>query len=515
MNISAAKQEHQQHPDAMTSKAFHEDSDPERDDDEDTDDDDDTSDDVIADYFAEQLREQAEKVLRLEPEMSFLLNKTVLAPDTRTFEHIVARTLCHRLLLPTASVSTSTSLSDEVSNCGLSPLALYDLTMKCMRSKLLEHGSTMADAVRSDAMAVVERDPAMDTLLEVVLFAKGFAALVAHRVAYRLWYMKRKYAALFLQSQTSAVFGLDIHPLARIGKGVMFDHGTAVVVGETATIGKGCTILHSVTLGGTGKDHGDRHPKVGDHVLIGAGSLLLGNIQVGHSAKIGAGSVLLRSIPPHATAVGVPARIIGRAEESDPGQEMDVDLHRVSLLHRVPSSIATNTNASTVSLMDAVTDTSISSVGLAPASHHSSSDDVVAVPVGLESTTKTNRSSINECSDHREIFNTADMGSFRKLHGVNINDEFCPYREYYSLADEAPEGTVTIRSLRDALLPKGMSSCKIGACFFEMDQRGKGYIKPSSFVRVGPEAISRTFEIPIDEATKLVQETISMSAQGH
>jgi serine O-acetyltransferase len=148
--------------------------------------------------------------------------------------------------------------------------------------------------------------------LEVVLFSKGFAALVCHRAAHRLWLRetgRKKFTALYLQSQASALFGVDLHPLAQIGSGLLLDHGTGIVVGETASVGDGCTILHGVTLGGTGKDHGDRHPKVGKHVLIGAGSSILGNVHVGDSAKIGAGSVVLRSIPPFATAVGAPAKV--------------------------------------------------------------------------------------------------------------------------------------------------------------------------------------------------------------
>ena len=150
-----------------------------------------------------------------------------------------------------------------------------------------------------DARAVCRRDPATDSVLEVVLFSKGYAALVCHRVAYRLWHSKkrRKYTALFLQSQASATFGLDVHPAAQMGSGIMLDHGTGIVIGETATVGDGCTLLHGVTLGGTGKDHGDRHPKIAENVLIGAGSSILGNIHVGPGAKIGAGSVVLRDIP--------------------------------------------------------------------------------------------------------------------------------------------------------------------------------------------------------------------------
>jgi len=198
----------------------------------------------------------------------------------------------------------------------------------------------MSEAVRKDAMAVYERDPACDSILEVILFYKGFAALVCHRAAQRAYYKnngkntdgssgqtkRRSLVALFLQSQASAVFGVDIHPASQIGAGVFLDHGTGIVIGETAVVDDGCTILQEVTLGGTGKESGDRHPKVGKHVLIGAGAKILGNVRIGDGAKIGAGSIVLRPIPSHATAVGVPAKIIGRAKEDDPASTVDVRL---------------------------------------------------------------------------------------------------------------------------------------------------------------------------------------------
>jgi len=137
-----------------------------------------------------------------------------------------------------------------------------------------------------------------------------------------------KYVSLWLQSQASAAFGLDIHPAAEIGAAMMLDHGTGIVIGETAKVGDNCTFLHGVTLGGTGKHHGDRHPKVGKHVLIGAGTSILGNIRIGDGAKIGAGSVVLKSIPHGCTAVGSPARIIGFAEESRPGSSLDIGLRK-------------------------------------------------------------------------------------------------------------------------------------------------------------------------------------------
>ena len=191
------------------------------------------------DEFYHRLKREAEKVLIEEPEMARLLKQTVLAPGVKSFEDAVAQSLCHRLLLSSVhSMSKNNSASpnctsDDDDICPMSPVAFLKLVRQCMDSPLQEHGWTMAEAIRMDAKAVVERDPAMDTLLEVVLFAKGYSALVAHRVAHRLWHRKKKFAALFLQSQTSAIFGVDIHPLSRIGKGVMMDHATAIVVGET------------------------------------------------------------------------------------------------------------------------------------------------------------------------------------------------------------------------------------------------------------------------------------------
>jgi hypothetical protein len=189
------------------------------------------------DEFYHRLKREAEEVLIEEPEMARLLKQTVLAPCVKSFEDAVAQSLCHRLLLSSVHSATRNSdpncASDDDDICPMSPVAFLKLVRQCMDSPLQEHGWTMREAIRMDAKAVVERDPAMDTLLEVVLFAKGYSALVAHRVAHRLWHKKKKFAALFLQSQTSAVFGVDIHPLSRIGKGVMMDHATAIVVGET------------------------------------------------------------------------------------------------------------------------------------------------------------------------------------------------------------------------------------------------------------------------------------------
>ncbi|ACF15060.1 serine O-acetyltransferase [Chloroherpeton thalassium ATCC 35110] len=181
--------------------------------------------------------------------------------------------------------------------------------------------------IRSDIEAIVERDPATVYYYEPLLFFKGFHALEAYRVAHWLWLAGRKSIAYFLQNRISEAFAVDIHPAATIGKGVFIDHATGVVIGETAVIEDNVSLLHSVTLGGTGKETGDRHPKVRHGVLIGAGAKILGNVEIGAGAKIGAGSVVLENIPPHTTAAGVPARVLGKVEVPEPALEMN---HRLT-----------------------------------------------------------------------------------------------------------------------------------------------------------------------------------------
>jgi serine O-acetyltransferase len=178
-------------------------------------------------------------------------------------------------------------------------------------------------AARADIMAVVERDPACTSHLDPLLWFKGYHALQTYRVAHWLWQQDRQTLAHFLQSRSSALFGLDIHPGAVIGKGIFIDHGTGVVIGETAIVEDGVSMLHGVTLGGTGKERGDRHPKVRRGVLLGAGAKVLGNIEIGACAKIAAGSVVLEPVPAGCTAAGVPARIIGCVDVPEPALEMD------------------------------------------------------------------------------------------------------------------------------------------------------------------------------------------------
>jgi serine O-acetyltransferase len=184
-------------------------------------------------------------------------------------------------------------------------------------------------ACHADLQAVVDRDPACTSYVQCVLFFKGFAALQTHRVAHTLWQAGRLPLALALQSRVSEAFHVDIHPAATLGPGLLLDHATGVVIGETATVGSNVSLLHHVTLGGTGAAGGDRHPKVGDGCLIGAGVSILGPVRIGDGAKIGAGSVVLSDVPPRCTAVGVPARVVLRPPREgapaviDPALDMD------------------------------------------------------------------------------------------------------------------------------------------------------------------------------------------------
>ena len=182
------------------------------------------------------------------------------------------------------------------------------------------------EQILSDLRAIWTRDPAAHTRLHPFLHFKGFHALETHRIAHWLWRQGRRDVALFLQSRGSEVFAVDIHPAVPIGSGVFIDHGTGVVIGETAVVGNDVSILQEVTLGGTGKEVGDRHPKIRDGVLLSAGAKILGNIEIGRSAKVGAGSIVLRSVPPCATVVGVPARIVGWCRDTVPALAMDQSL---------------------------------------------------------------------------------------------------------------------------------------------------------------------------------------------
>jgi len=184
----------------------------------------------------------------------------------------------------------------------------------------------LVEAAEADMMAVLERDPACRGLLQPFLFFKGFHALQTHRIAHKLWREGRETLAFHFQSRSSERFGTDIHPAARIGKGVMFDHATGITIGETAVVGDGCSLLHGVTLGGTGKEVGDRHPKIGRGVLLSVGAKVLGNITIGEEAKVAAGSVVLKDVPAHCTVAGVPARVVSGPSCCQPAKTMDQSL---------------------------------------------------------------------------------------------------------------------------------------------------------------------------------------------
>jgi len=178
-------------------------------------------------------------------------------------------------------------------------------------------------AARADIVAVYERDPACRSHLDPFLWFKGFHALQTYRIAHWLWLQGREGLALFFQSRSSSLFGVDIHPGARLGKGIMMDHATGIVIGETAVVDDGVSMLHGVTLGGTGKEGGDRHPKVRRGVLIGANATILGNIEIGACAKVASGSVVLHAVPAGCTVAGVPAKVIGCVDCPEPALAMD------------------------------------------------------------------------------------------------------------------------------------------------------------------------------------------------
>ncbi len=192
-----------------------------------------------------------------------------------------------------------------------------------MFTQVLAKKPEIGDIFRADLQAVFDRDPACTRYIEPLLYFKGFHALVTHRFAHELWNDGRRDFALYLQSQSSRIFGVDINPNARMGRGIMLDHGTGIVIGETAVVGDNCSILQNVTLGGNGKETGDRHPKIGKNVLLAAGANVLGNIRVGDCSKVAAGSVVLQDVPANKTVAGVPARIVGDSGCPEPARSMD------------------------------------------------------------------------------------------------------------------------------------------------------------------------------------------------
>ena len=251
-----------------------------------------------------RIREEAEAVVMDEPLLGGLVHSSVLHHKT------LEKALAYRFSLKLGSPEMSEQILREIAD------AAYAADI------------TLAAAARADVVATYERDPACHRMIQPILYFKGFQAVQAYRVAHWLWTHGRRDMAFFIQMRVSEVFGVDIHPAARMGRGIMIDHAHSIVIGETAVVGDNVSMLHSVTLGGTGKEDGDRHPKIGSGVLIGAGAKVLGNIGVGDCSRIASGSVVLEEVPAKTTVAGVPARIVGEAGCSQPSVTMDHLLRR-------------------------------------------------------------------------------------------------------------------------------------------------------------------------------------------
>ncbi|MEJ6398049.1 serine O-acetyltransferase [Yoonia sp. 208BN28-4] len=243
--------------------------------------------------------EEAEAAIKAEPLMGGLIHSGILHHSA------LSAALAYRISMKLSSPEMSEQILREI----------VDQTF--------EEDPAIVEASRADLMAIFDRDPACHRLMQPLLFFKGFQAVQSYRIAHSLFTAGRKDLAYFVQMRVSEAFGVDIHPAARIGRGIMIDHAHSIVIGETAVVGDNVSMLHSVTLGGTGKEDDDRHPKIGDGVLIGAGAKVLGNIKIGHCSRIAAGSVVLEEVPPMKTVAGVPARIVGESGCAQPSISMD------------------------------------------------------------------------------------------------------------------------------------------------------------------------------------------------
>jgi serine O-acetyltransferase len=246
-----------------------------------------------------RIRREAEDAIAAEPLLGGMMQLSILHHPT------LERALSYRISVKLASGEMSEQILREIADEAISA------------------APEIGRAARADLVATHERDPACDRFLEPLLYFKGFQALQAYRVAHWLWNQGRRDMAQFLQARVSEVFGVDIHPAAVIGRGIMIDHAHSIVIGETARVGDNVSMLHSVTLGGTGKEDGDRHPKIGSGVLIGAGAKVLGNIRVGDCSRIAAGSVVLQDVEPRKTVAGIPAKVVGESGCSQPSISMD------------------------------------------------------------------------------------------------------------------------------------------------------------------------------------------------
>lgn len=245
------------------------------------------------------LRAAAEETIRAEPHLASQLNAVILSHDD-------------------LASALSFQIARKLGDGELGPMSVREICRDAF-----DADPKIVAAAEADLQAVAERDPAIKTLLQPFLYFKGFQALQAHRVAHWLWKQGREALAFHFQSRISELFQVDIHPAARMGSGLFLDHGTGIVIGETAVVGDEVSMLHAVTLGGTGADRGDRHPKIGKGVLLGAGAKVLGNITVGDYAKVASGSVVLKNVPAGCTVAGVPARLVNCPTEATPARTMD------------------------------------------------------------------------------------------------------------------------------------------------------------------------------------------------
>ncbi|AQS48452.1 MULTISPECIES: serine O-acetyltransferase [Thioclava] len=250
-----------------------------------------------------QICDEARAAVRDEPLLGALIHAGLLHHPT------LERALAYRFSMKLASAEMSEQILREIAE------------------EAFAADPDLGQAARADLVAVHERDPACHRLIQPLLFFKGFQALQSYRIAHWLFTNGRRDMAYFVQMRASELFGVDIHPGAKIGRGIMMDHAHSIVIGETAVVGDNVSMLHSVTLGGTGKEDEDRHPKIGNGVLIGAGAKVLGNIHVGDNSRIAAGSVVLSDVPCCKTVAGVPAKIVGEAGCERPASEMDQLLH--------------------------------------------------------------------------------------------------------------------------------------------------------------------------------------------
>jgi len=264
---------------------------------------------LATDDVWESIRVSSARAAQQEPMLASFLHATILNHDS--LEAALSFHLAQKLDSPTAPA----------------------LLVREVIEQALASDPGIGDAIRCDLRAVQQRDSACAEHAIAFLFFKGFHALQSYRIAHWLWQQGRQQMALFLQNRISCEFGVDIHPAARIGCGILLDHATGVVIGETAVVGNNVSIMQSVTLGGTGKETGDRHPKVGDGVLIGAGAEILGNISIGEGAKVSAGSVVLSDVPMHTTVAGVPATVVGKPCSESPALDMNhalsADIHNL------------------------------------------------------------------------------------------------------------------------------------------------------------------------------------------